>query len=289
MRYDVLALLFLSIPPLLQAGPVQSIDHNTSNFNRSDVDFHLRELVVRAEDEADADAEGDGCDTIESCKAAGQKLWNALQDKLKDNDAKDLEGYDDLFKQKYIDKVTRDTSPDASAWRDLFRNLNIDYKDHFAEHVVTGVEDEFQAYDNMFNTNQGVMVSPWNFKRYDTKRPVPFAEVIFQCFKNECDEKEELKLFQLAAIENVVNEQYLKVIKEIYELRGKNKMAERWEKWTYENNQDDFITLLGTPKLSFLLRMLADHSVAFGKRIPIEFWENYRLRHAYVVVGKYEG
>lgn len=289
MRYHVLALLSFSIPPLLRAGPVQSIDHNTSNFTLSEVDFNVGELVARAENEANAEAEDDVCDTIETCKAAGQKLWDALQNKLKDKDAKDLEGYDNLFKEKYKDKVTRDTSPDAAAWRDLFRNLNIDYENHFAVHVVRGIEDEYDAYHNLFNTNQGVMISPWNYKNYDTKRPVPFSEVIFQCFKNECDEKEELKKFQLAAIENIGNTQYLKVIEEIYKLRGKNRIKERWEKWTYEDNQDDFITFLGTPKLSFLLRMLADHTVAFGKRIPIEFWENYRLRHAYVVIGEYEG
>ncbi|KAL8901264.1 MAG: hypothetical protein Q9207_005283 [Kuettlingeria erythrocarpa] len=241
MRCNALVLLFLSIPPLFHAGPVHSTDHNTSNLTRSEIDSNPRDLVARAEDEVEAEAEDGGCDIIETCKAAGQTLWEALQDKLKDNDAKDLEG----------------------RLEDAFHNLNLKFEKHFATHVVTGVKDEFKAYVNMFNTDQGVM--------------------------NECDEEEELKLFQIAAIDNIGNKQYLKVIKEIYELRGKNKISELWEKWTYEDNQDDFITLLGTPKLSFLLRMLADHSVALRNRLPIGVWQNDRLRNAYVVIGEYKG
>ncbi|KAL8752946.1 MAG: hypothetical protein Q9184_005571 [Pyrenodesmia sp. 2 TL-2023] len=102
---------------------------------------------------ASDDTVGDGYGTIEICITAGQMLWDALQDRLRDNDPKDLEGYDDINKDNYQDMVEPNTSPDAGAWRSLFHDLSIDHhlKDYFALHIVTAKQDKTAAHQNLFN------------------------------------------------------------------------------------------------------------------------------------------
>lgn len=67
------------------------------------------------------------------------------------------------------------------------------------------------------------------------------------------------------------------------------KLHDKYAKWTYEENQDDFFAFLGTPTLAFLLKMLRDHPVRLGKRFPVALCTNYRLRSVYIIIDKYEG
>ncbi|KAL8657982.1 MAG: hypothetical protein Q9226_001392 [Calogaya cf. arnoldii] len=281
MRYNALALPCLSVPLLSQAGPVQSISHHSSDLGLEAIDRDPGALVSRAEEDA--------CDDTGRCKDNGRTLWDALLAKLKDPNAEDENRYDDLFKNDYNDNDSRDTSPDANAWRELFKEKKLDYDKHFAQHaVIAKDEGSTLSYVNMFNTNQGVMISPYNFKNHDKKQTVPLSEVIFQCYKKETDEVEELKLFQFAGVNTMIEPTYEKVIWDIYKKRGRPLLHQKWEKWTFEENEEDFLAFLGTPKLSYVLRMLTAHSVAFGKRIPTEVWTNRRGLNAYVVIGKYK-
>lgn len=120
------------------------------------------------------------------------------------------------------------------------------------------------------------MVIPWNFKKFDKTSSVPFSEMLFQCYKAECDEEKELKSYQFAGINTIVEETYEKVSLEVYKRAGRGTPMPKWEKWTSADNENDFLALIGTPKLACFLRMLNDHSVAFGKRLPTELWTNRR-------------
>ncbi|KAL8895895.1 MAG: hypothetical protein Q9192_003383, partial [Flavoplaca navasiana] len=168
-------------------------------------------------------ADEEECDDTGKCEERGRTLWNALQATLKNLDAEDVTKYDDPFKNDYDEAVSRDTSPDAAK-----------------------SDGSSRSYTNLYNTNQGVMVSPWNFKKFDKTLSVLFSEMLFQCYKAECDEEKELKSFQFAGINTMIEDTY-----------------ERWEKWTFADNENDFLALIGTPKLACFLRMLNDHSVAF--------------------------
>ncbi|KAI4285388.1 MAG: hypothetical protein L6R38_000686 [Xanthoria sp. 2 TBL-2021] len=135
------------------------------------------------------------------------------------------------------------------------------------------------------------MIGMWNFKEYDTKNTLPFSETFFQCFRKECDEEKELKNIQLVGVQNMINKEFLDVMLEIYDksVPPLPKLPNKYAKWTYEENQDDFLAYLGTPKLAFLLKMLRDHPVRLGKRFPVALYTNYRLRSVYIIIDKYEG
>ncbi|KAL8737196.1 MAG: hypothetical protein Q9181_001922 [Wetmoreana brouardii] len=226
----------------------------------------------------------------DDCKQNGQRLWDALQDKLKDDNAADETRFDQTLDRDYVDEVTSDATPDADAFKNLFqKDLKLDFNQHFAEHNVRSNNGESTAFLNMYNTIQGTMVGVYNYKEYDLKGTMPFSEVMFQCFKKECDEEEELKKFQLAAVSNVVNDAYKKAIKAIYESHGWSKIRDTWRKFTFADNKDDYLTLLGTPKLGFIPRMLADHSVAFGKRVPTDLYTHYIKRSVYVQIDEFQG
>ncbi|KAI4160166.1 MAG: hypothetical protein LQ342_005955 [Letrouitia transgressa] len=285
MRYNALLLLSLSVPFLTQAGPVSSTQS---------VNYQSRKLEGRAFKDfpgalvARAPPDDDDCDTTDTCKTSGQKNWDALQDKLKDDNAKDVDQYDKTLDSDYEDMVTKDATPDAATFKQVFDDLHLDFDKHFAEHEVAPKGGERVAFSNMFNTDQGAMVGIWNYKKDDTKATMPFSEVIFQCFKKECDDEKDLKKFKIAGVQNVANDEFLTVIKDIYEKRGLPKLPNKWNKFTYEDNKDDFLAFLGTPKLNFVLKMLTDHSVAFGKRVPKEVYTNYRTRGVYVTIEEFK-
>lgn len=76
---------------------------------------------------------------------------------------------------------------------------------------------------------------------------MPFSEVVFQCYKAECEEIEELKKFQFFRVSNIGNTEYGIMIDDIYKRRGEKRFGEaanKWIKWT---------AFLGTPKVGILV------------------------------------
>lgn len=143
----------------------------------------------------------------------------------------------------------------------------------------------------MYNTNQGTLVDVYNYKDQDPKQSMPFSEIIFQCYKKECDEIEELKKFQFAGVCNVGNTEWMDLMDAIFKAHDwslNHKDAQEWKHWTYKDNRDDFLAFLGTPKIGYILRMLADHSKAFGKRIPTDVYTHKRLSAVYVLIDEYK-
>ncbi|KAL9037209.1 MAG: hypothetical protein Q9180_003849 [Flavoplaca navasiana] len=272
MRYNILALLCLSIPLLSQAGPVQSIG-DESDLSLRAVEPDHGALMTRVDEEE--------CGDTGKCEERGRTLWNALQETLKNPDAEDVTKYDDPFKNDYDDVVSRDTSPDAGSCRDYSqKTLHLDYEKHFAQHDVAAKSDgSILSYSNLYNTNQ----------EYDKTSSVPFSEMLFQFYKAECDEEKELKSLLFAGVNTMVEKTYETVSWDVYKRAGRGTLMPKWEKWTFADNENDFLDLLGTPKLACFLRILNDHSVAFGKRLPTELWTNRRARSAYLVIDEFKG
>ncbi|KAL8866738.1 MAG: hypothetical protein Q9198_008776, partial [Flavoplaca austrocitrina] len=184
------------------AGPVSFVDTShgySTNLSSTLVEPSLKNLITRANDVP-------SCNEPKSCLKTGEDNWNALIAKLKDDSAKDVDQYDDTFKKDYKDTRTPGATPDASAFKDVFqKDLHLDFNERFAEHVVSSNEGTRGAFANMYNTNQGTLVDVYNYKDQDPTKSVPFFEIIFQCYKDECDEIEELKKFQFAGVCNVGN------------------------------------------------------------------------------------
>ncbi|KAL9639366.1 MAG: hypothetical protein Q9204_001128 [Flavoplaca sp. TL-2023a] len=133
MRYNILALLCLSIPLLSHAGPVQSVD-DESDLSLRAVEPDHGALMTRADEEE--------CGDTGKCEERGRTLWDAIQTTLKNPSAEDVTKYDDPFKNDYGDVVSPDTSPDAGSWRDYFqKTLRLDYEKQFAQHDVTAKSD----------------------------------------------------------------------------------------------------------------------------------------------------
>ncbi|KAL8689833.1 MAG: hypothetical protein Q9218_004578 [Villophora microphyllina] len=284
MLYKALVLLLVSNPFPTQGSPARSLlapaDTSPGPINTTLV-LDGRPLITRGE-------EDDTCDAVDKCTNVGQKLWDALQTKLLDSKAQDETKYDGTLAADYQDVRKKDLTPPVH-FQQLFKDLNLDYEKHFAMHTVKSNIDVHDAFENMFNTNQGTLIGYWNYKEYDTKKTMPFSEVIFQCYKKECDEESELKKFQFAGIYNVANNKFGELQEDLYNSNNVQKITNRFVKWTFDANKDAFLALLGTPLLNFVLRMLTDHSVAFGRIIPTEVWTNIRTKTVYVKVGEFKG
>ncbi|KAI4256049.1 MAG: hypothetical protein L6R42_006429 [Xanthoria sp. 1 TBL-2021] len=266
MYCNNLVLLLLSVPFLTQAGPLSSVDETggfSVNFSGRVTEPALGTLIARAGDD---EARKDTKDYLRT----GETNWKALLAKLKDDSAEDVDQHDGLLAADYSDVPTRDATPDSNAFKKLFQeDLHLDYTGRFAIHAVSSKRGGSEAFVNMFNTNQGTVVGVFNDKRVDDKQSMPFSEVVFQSYKAECDEIEELKKFQFFGVSNIGNTEYGIMIDDIYKRRGEKRFGEaanKWIKWTYDENQDDFLAFLGTPEVGFILRMLTDHSKAFGKK-----------------------
>ncbi|KAL8922105.1 MAG: hypothetical protein Q9172_003710 [Xanthocarpia lactea] len=190
----------------------------------------------------------------------------------------------------YKDRVLPKQTPDENSWKTLFQNvLHLDYTDSFAEHNVASKSGVREFAQNEFNTNQGVMLGQWNYYNdHDLDKTMPFSEVIYQCYRKECDEEEELQKFQFAGVMNVAEPAFSKIQDELYKRNGRRTLFNQWEEWTYDANQEAFLAYLGTPKLGFILRMLTDHAAKFGKRYPTGVYTNIRTRAVYVTIDKYE-
>ncbi|KAL8854119.1 MAG: hypothetical protein Q9221_001041 [Calogaya cf. arnoldii] len=242
MYYKNVALLLLSVPFLTRAGPVSSVGE-------------IDALSAHIADTKD-------------CLKTGQANWEALLAKLKDDSATDVSQYNGLLKEDYDDVPTRDATPDPNVFKKLFQeDLHLDYTGRFAVNAVGSKEGGREAFVNMFNTNQGIVVGVFNDKR-------------------------ELELFQFFGVSNIGNPEYENMIDDIYKRKGEprfGEIANKWTKWTYEENKDDFLAFLGTPKLGLVLRMLTDHSNAFDKRIPTHVYTNKWKNCAYILIDKYRG
>ncbi|KAL8787433.1 MAG: hypothetical protein Q9213_002210 [Squamulea squamosa] len=295
MHYKFLTVLFLCTSGFLRAGPVPSdrlFDGHFTEIEGQSTGIVSKALLARAEETEGSDA---NCKDWNTCKIEGRKNWDRLKEKLDADNPQEVTEYDDVFERDYIDGVTKDSTPEDAAFREVFENLHLDFHKHFATHVVASKDEKTESgsghatYQNMYNTNQGTMIGMWNFKEYDTKNTMPFSEAFFQCFRKECDEAEELKKLQFLGVQNVINEVYLQVVLDIYRENKVKTLYSEYKKWTYEDNQDEFLGLLGTPKLGFLLKMLRDHPVRIGKKIPVEIYTNHRLRSLYILIKEYEG
>ncbi|KAL8902496.1 MAG: hypothetical protein Q9207_004653 [Kuettlingeria erythrocarpa] len=189
--------------------------------------------------------------------------------------ATDVDQYDGTLATDYDEKVTPDVTPEGNAFKDLFQNqLHFDFNKHFTTHVVSERDNGVVAYVNMFNTNEGTLVND-----------------CLQCYKKECDEIQELKNFQFAGVTNIANQEHLGVIEDLYKRNNLplyGPRTDKWIQWTYEEKRDDFLAFLGTPKISYILRMLADHSNAFDKRIPTEVRTNKWRNTIYVIIDEYK-
>ncbi|KAL8767659.1 MAG: hypothetical protein Q9209_005918 [Squamulea sp. 1 TL-2023] len=279
----------------MTVGPVSSgqlSDDHTADLEGRSAEAVSKTLVIRADEGADPDVQ---CTKWNTCKEEGRKNWDKLLEQLHRDEPQEVTQYDGILERDYNDVVTRDSIPEDAAFRKVFEDLHLDFHKHFATHDVAPKDETttsgsgLATYQNMYNTNQGTMVGMWNYKEYDTKNTLTFSEAFFQCFRAECDEVEELKKLQFLGVQNVRNPAYLQTILEIYIENEINELPSVYKKWTYKDNQDEFLGLLGTPKLAFILRMLGDHPVRIGKKIPVAVYTDYRIRSLYILFEEYEG
>ncbi|KAI4269894.1 MAG: hypothetical protein L6R38_007298 [Xanthoria sp. 2 TBL-2021] len=231
--------------------------------------------------------EDDACDEYYDCAINGEDSWQKLQTTLQNPASTDNwpDGH-----QLYNDYYTLDTAPytavDNSIAQDLL-NHGFSAMDSgkyteatvSSEHPIDPISGPV-AFQNLFNTEEGVIIANYNYNRFDLYRKLHWSEIIYQTYLELVKRQPGQSVTNLRAIvrHNLANDHTLRVLWTGYDARKiPIKNYPLWVKWTEAEQKYLWQGLLGTDNVRGVVWLLNDHAQALGKKTIMEIWTRIGL------------
>ncbi|KAL8852098.1 MAG: hypothetical protein Q9221_003028 [Calogaya cf. arnoldii] len=213
------------------------------------------------------------CQDYSSCGAKGLRYWNALQAKLQDPDAVDVDRRQ-LFLD-YYGTEHGDTEDDAALeiQQDLL-DLGLSPIDRYTKCLslsrssLDGPEDYETAYQNMFNTQDGAIIATSNDRAKDSQKRLFWSDVVFHNYVEEMQPSESLSTLRAVFQVTITNRGTIQVAKAAYAAQQPplDFGSHGWKDWTLAKQPYFFYAFLGTDNVKGMAHLLTDHSVALGKK-----------------------
>ncbi|KAL8868888.1 MAG: hypothetical protein Q9174_004688, partial [Haloplaca sp. 1 TL-2023] len=180
MRNSIpITLLALLTSHLIQASPLPGTSY-PSDWTCSDSETGSESCP------GDRQSDDRFCDSFTECGASGLRYWNILQTTLLSPHARDRTDGPALFQQHYAYRHTDASTGMKPFEHDLvahgFDVGDLENYETVSRNAGTG-EAEFKpspAYDNSFDTRGGLLVANANFREWDSRKSLPWSEIIFQ-------------------------------------------------------------------------------------------------------------
>ncbi|KAK0099637.1 hypothetical protein ONS95_013467 [Cadophora gregata] len=204
------------------------------------------------------------------CQARGRKVYDILQaartDPGRTTVATDKQGGDGLM-AAYDIVTSPDTLTVPVSLMDEFDAIGYSPFNYRKVQVKIKNSRQDPMFDNLFNAREGVIFAIDNQGwRGGDQRQLKWSEAAFQSY-SQMARDQGMPLDRLGRIYryNVANDEAVPIVEEAYDIRGSNLYGGYWEKWTYAENPEAFLALLGTENGAGVGYLLSDHAAAFGK------------------------
>ncbi|KAL8711952.1 MAG: hypothetical protein Q9220_003648 [cf. Caloplaca sp. 1 TL-2023] len=155
--------------------------------------------------------------------------------------------------------------------------------DTVSKNPQTGkLDDQSPAYENDFDTRNGLLVASSNFREWDTQRQLPWSELMFQTWQVVQADQQGQPISNLRAVvrKEVEGPGAQAVLKSLYSARGltMNKGDATWYQWSEEHQPYFFYALLGIDNVKGVIWLLNDHPNALGKKEITDIWTRWEKR-----------
>ncbi|KAL8934566.1 MAG: hypothetical protein Q9216_005848 [Gyalolechia sp. 2 TL-2023] len=229
-----------------------------------------------------ADEGGDAtfCKSFEDCRNDGYRVWNALQTTLMDPLPMDKTDGFYIFPTAYVVQPSDVQFGYAGLEEDLGKH-GFDVKglsdwETASINPQTHEPDDPAAYDNSFDTKNGLIVAHWNHNQADNQRQLKWSEIAFQTWQFVQKETKGGSISNLRAVirHEVANGGTLNTLRTLFRNRllQPNAKDENWYAWTEAEQDFYFFALLGTANVKGVLWLLRDHAVAIGMKEITRVW-----------------
>ncbi|KAI4132548.1 MAG: hypothetical protein LQ338_000647 [Usnochroma carphineum] len=224
------------------------------------------------------------CKAYKDCGVEGLRYFNILQTTLMqaspvdrtDGLAKFLAAYVVMesevssgLKGLQSDLIIHGFDPNAiEAWETFSINPQYHLRDHYA------------AYDNYFDTVNGILIANANYNSLDSQKTLPWSEIMYQTWQTIgrlYRKGGPISNLRTVVQKTVVNRGTRAVLTTLYKTRqlSMNAGDRTWYKWTEVEEPQFFFALLGTDNIKGTIWLLNDHAAEIGKKEITEVWTRW--------------
>lgn len=246
-------------------------------------------VAVNAPWPGDKQSDDGYCSFYADCSTDGLKYWNILHTTLSQpNPVENFPNGRAIFDQYYGAAPSEQPNPMKRIRQDLV-NHGFDISlltgwSTMSKNQQTGVleTDPMPAYDNDFDTRNGLLVASANFREWDSQRQLPWSELMFQTWPivQAAQGGGPISTLKVVVRKEVENQGTQEVLRTMYTARGLT-MNQGDPKW-YPCNEDQhryfFHALMGTDNVKGVVWLLNDHPNAMGKKEITDMWTRWTER-----------
>ncbi|KAL8948292.1 MAG: hypothetical protein Q9222_005513 [Ikaeria aurantiellina] len=227
------------------------------------------------------------CSSYAECGSKGLQYWNTLHTTLSMANPVDRTDGPEKFQEFYA--VTASETPwGMSRIQQDVISHGFDPKlltgwDTVSKHPDTGqLDSQNPAYQNDFDTRNGLLVASANFREWDSQRQLPWSELMFQTWQVVQHAQQGGSISNLRAVvrKEVEGQGAQEVLKTLYTSRGltMNQGDGTWYQWSEEVQPYFFYALLATDNVKGVVWLLNDHPNALGKKEITDIWTRWEKR-----------
>ncbi|KAL8838547.1 MAG: hypothetical protein Q9170_002089 [Blastenia crenularia] len=225
------------------------------------------------------------CSSYKDCGSSGIQYWKNLHNTL--SQANPIDRTDGLQKfQQYYAVQPSQIPYGLSRIKQDLTNHGFDINlltgwETVSKNPATGALDTINAaYDNDFDTTNGLLVANANFRKWDFQRQLPWSELMFQTWQVvSAAQPGGGPISNLRAVvrKEVENDGAKEVLRTLYTARGlsMNQGDATWYQWSEDQQPAFFYALLGTDNVKGVIWLLNDHPNAMGRKEIVDVWTRW--------------
>lgn len=246
-------------------------------------------VAVNAPWPGDKQSDDGYCSFYAHCSTDGLKYWNILHTTLSQpNPVENFPNGRAIFDQYYGAAPSEQPNPMKRIRQDLV-NHGFDISlltgwSTMSKNQQTGVleTDPMPAYDNDFDTRNGLLVASANFREWDSQRRLPWSELMFQTWPivQAAQGGGPISTLKVVIRKEVENQGTQEVLRTMYRARGltMNQGDPTWYPCNEDQHRYFFHALMGTDNVKGVVWLLNDHPNAMGKKEITDMWTRWTER-----------
>ncbi|KAL8959783.1 MAG: hypothetical protein Q9183_005576 [Haloplaca sp. 2 TL-2023] len=236
---------------------------------------------------ADAQDDDEFCREYATCRANGQRYWLALRNKLVEKSPMDrtdiMPDGSTRFDTYYgIRRAIKPFRPDKIGHELRYNGFDTKFilswesvprlsaHGPLDPHHGTGAS---AAYQNGFDTKNGLIVAYNNYRDADRQKQLPWSEIMYGSWKAIQAQAQQfgqrngpISGLRVVVRMGIANPGTYGILLRIYTMRRIPVQERKWVKWTLEEQPSAFLALLGTDNVKGVIWLLSDHAAEIGKK-----------------------
>ncbi|KAI4188520.1 MAG: hypothetical protein L6R41_002082 [Letrouitia leprolyta] len=220
----------------------------------------------------------DSCLQYSRCSIQGKFYWSKLIANLAISKPVDKPSTLKIFDTYYGASHERRNNAGQEIEQDLI-NHGMSPIDDYQKWNVFSLPDgdvEDSAYQNLFNTNDGVIIATSNFRKEDMQKKLQWSDIVYQIYHRSLEPGQAFSDLQAVIQVDVVNTGAYNVARSAYASTGLNINADNvWRRWTMNDQRFHFYSFLGTDSVKGTVWLLHDRPNELRKKVITEIWTRF--------------